>query len=95
MYQKELWPNYLLIRVIWLLENLHRKQTITFTYITPGKYKLRFVEDLNQNGTWDTGNYLKKIQPERIFEFTEGKNKGEINIRANWENEISFSIPKP
>ncbi|BDX37448.1 hypothetical protein CYCD_08030 [Tenuifilaceae bacterium CYCD] len=70
-------------------------KTITFTYITPGKYKLRFVEDLNQNGTWDTGNYLKKIQPERIFEFTEGKNKGEINIRANWESEISFSIPKP
>lgn len=68
---------------------------IVFTYIEAGKYKLRFIEDLNRNGVWDTGNYLKKIQPERVFEFTEGKNKGEINIRTNWESEIQFSIPKP
>ena len=70
-------------------------QPIVFRFIEPGKYKLRFIEDLNTNGEWDSGNYLKKIQPERIFDFTEGKNKGEINIRANWENEIQFTIPKP
>ncbi|MGD9977396.1 MAG: Ig-like domain-containing protein [Bacteroidales bacterium] len=70
-------------------------QPITFAYLSPGKYKLRFIEDLNCNGIWDTGNYLKRIQPERIFEFTEGKNKGVLNIRANWENEIQFAIPKP
>lgn len=68
---------------------------ISFTFIEPGKYRLRFTEDINLNGIWDTGNYLKKVQPERVFEFTEGKSKGEINIRANWENEIKFSIPKP
>jgi len=71
------------------------KKPITFSFIEPGKYKLRFIEDLNKNGEWDSGNYLKKIQPERVFEFTDGKNKGEINIRANWENEIVLSIPKP
>ena len=70
-------------------------KTITFTFVQPGKYRLRFIEDLNQNGVWDSGNYLKRIQPERVFEFTEGKYKGEINIRANWENEISYTIPKP
>lgn len=70
-------------------------QPIVFRFVEPGKYKLRFIEDLNSNGEWDSGNYLKKIQPERIFDFTEGKNKGEINIRANWENEIQFAIPKP
>lgn len=70
-------------------------QQITFSFITPGKYKLRFIEDLNQNNVWDSGNYLKKIQPERIFDFIGGKNKGELNIRANWENEIQFEFPKP
>ncbi|HNV52324.1 MAG TPA: hypothetical protein PKM28_05510, partial [Tenuifilaceae bacterium] len=70
-------------------------KTITFTFVQPGKYRLRFIEDLNQNGVWDSGNYLKRVQPERVFEFTEGKYKGEINIRANWENEISYTIPKP
>lgn len=71
------------------------KKPIVFSFIEPGKYKLRFIEDLNKNGEWDSGNYLKNIQPERVFEFTDGKNKGEINIRANWENEIVLSIPKP
>lgn len=70
-------------------------KTITFTFVQPGKYRLRFIEDLNENSVWDSGNYLKRIQPERVFEFTEGKYKGEINIRANWENEISYTIPKP
>lgn len=71
------------------------KKPITFSFIEPGKYKLQFIEDLNKNGEWDSGDYLKNLQPERVFEFTEGKNKGEINIRANWENEVMLSFPKP
>lgn len=70
-------------------------QSVTFTFIAPAKYKLRFIDDLNANGAWDSGSYLKHIQPERIIPFTEGKNKGVINIRANWDNEISVSLPKP
>lgn len=70
-------------------------QSVTFTFIAPAKYKLRFIDDLNANGTWDSGNYLKRIQPERVIPFTEGKNKGVINIRANWDNEISVSLQKP
>ncbi len=66
---------------------------IVLPFIVPGKYRLRFIEDLNKNGVWDTGNYLNGLQPERIFDFVEGKNKGDIKVRANWENEISYSIP--
>jgi len=67
-------------------------EKVIFTFIDPGKYSIRFIEDLNMNGKWDTGWYLKKQQPERIFKFEEEKTKGIINIRANWENEISFDF---
>jgi len=65
-----------------------------FSFIEPGKYRMRFIEDGNNNGKWDTGNYLKKRQPERVFVFDELKSKGIINVRANWENEIIYDIPK-
>lgn len=32
-----------------------------------GKYKLRVVTDLNQNGRWDTGDFSKRRQPEPIL----------------------------
>lgn len=79
-----------------VIERLTAKQgeKVTFNYITPGKYSIRFIEDLNENGIWDTGWYLKGLQPERVFIYTEGKTKGVLNIRANWENEIQFDFDK-
>lgn len=67
---------------------------IVFDYITPGKYTLRFIEDTNENGKWDTGWYLKGIQPEKVHYYFDSKTKGILNIRANWENEITFDITK-
>lgn len=67
-------------------------EKITFTFLNPGKYKLKVIEDTNNNGIWDTGWYLKGIQPERVVFFSDPKTKGEINIRANWENEISVTF---
>jgi len=66
--------------------------TVEFTFIKPGKYRLRFIDDANGNGKWDSGNYMKHIQPERIFYFTDEKTKGVINIRANWDSELQFSF---
>jgi hypothetical protein len=43
------------------------------------------VEDLNKNGRWDTGDFEKNRQPERIF------NKKMDPLRANWDLEVSFS----
>lgn len=65
-----------------------------FEFVTPGKYKLRFIEDSNNNGRWDTGSYMRKIQPERVFYFTDDKTKGVISIRANWDTEMQYTIPK-
>lgn len=69
-------------------------EKVTLNFIDPGKYTLRFIEDSNSNGEWDTGWYLKGIQPEKVYYYVEGKTKGVLNIRANWENEITFSFNK-
>ena len=69
-------------------------EKVTLKFIDAGKYTLRFIEDSNLNGEWDTGWYLKKIQPERIYYYDEGKSKGVITVRANWESEITFDFNK-
>ena len=70
--------------VIREFENIESNSTYSFDYIVPGKYTFRLIEDLNNNGVWDTGDYLKKRQPEPVFYYT-----NELEVRANWDfNEI-------
>ena len=38
-----------------------------FQYIKPGEYYFRVIDDDNENGKWDSGNYLKKKKPEEII----------------------------
>ncbi|MFP2995570.1 Ig-like domain-containing protein [Spongiivirga sp. MCCC 1A20706] len=51
-----------------------------FDQLDPATYFIRIIYDNNGNGTWDTGNYLKKIQPERII-----YNPTPLEVRANWD----------
>ncbi|MBK9984797.1 MAG: Ig-like domain-containing protein [Saprospiraceae bacterium] len=53
--------------------------------LSPGKYTLELIEDLNQNGVWDTGDYHKKRQPERKMIFMPD------NLRAGWELEAKVT----
>jgi hypothetical protein len=58
-----------------------------FDYLKPGKYSLKAIFDKNRNGKWDTGNYLKHIQPESIVlhNITD-------QLRSSWDYEISWNI---
>ena len=51
-----------------------------FELVNPGKYIFRMIRDNNRNKEWDTGNYLKKIQPEEVY-----YSNFELEIRANWD----------
>ena len=53
----------------------------------PGDYEVKILFDLNNNGKWDTGDYWKKIQPEKVV-----ARKKPISIRANWDNEILIDL---
>ena len=58
--------------------------------LPPGDYQLKLLMDANQNGRWDTGQFMgKKLQPEIV------RNLNLIlNIRSNWDNEMNL-ILKP
>ncbi|WP_437396314.1 Ig-like domain-containing protein [Flagellimonas lutimaris] len=58
-----------------------------FNNLDPGNYIARVILDENGNGKLDTGNYLEKIQPERVSYYP-----GVIEIRANWEKEETFIL---
>ncbi|WP_318310695.1 Ig-like domain-containing protein [Flagellimonas crocea] len=62
-------------------------QIFEFNNLTPGNYIARVIFDENGNGKWDTGNFLKKRQPEKISYYP-----GVIEIRANWEKEETFIL---
>ncbi|PRX56667.1 Ig-like domain-containing protein [Flagellimonas meridianipacifica] len=60
---------------------------VEFNNLEPARYMIRVIFDDNANGIWDTGNYLKKIQPEKVSYYPDI-----IEVRANWELEQSFII---
>lgn len=60
---------------------------IEFKNINPASYRLRVIYDTNENGKWDTGSYLKNIQPERVSYYPKL-----IEMRPNWDEEITFIL---
>jgi len=60
---------------------------LIYNYLDAGKYKLKAIFDSNNNGKWDPGVYLKKIQAERVIYFDK-----ELEVRANWEIEEEWGI---
>ena len=57
-----------------------------FELLDAGKYIVRLIEDANANRQWDTGNYLQKIQPEKVIYYWK-----EIDLRANWDMNETFN----
>lgn len=60
---------------------------IMYPYLKPGNYKIKAISDINKNGKWDTGDYLNKTLPERVFYL-----KQPISLRANWDVEHKWII---
>ena len=63
------------------------EQAFEFSNIEPSTYLIRVIQDSNGNGKWDTGNFLKNLQPEKVKYYPE-----EIEIRANWEKIETFIL---
>ncbi|WP_337251759.1 hypothetical protein [Maribacter halichondriae] len=62
-------------------------QEFVFNTLEPTTYMIRVIFDSNGNQKWDTGNYLKKIQPERVSYYPDV-----IEMRANWEFPVTFTL---
>lgn len=62
--------------------------THTFEQVNPGEYHVKVIYDDNKNGIWDSGDYLKKIQPEEVQYGTTL-----FELRANWDVVQTISLP--
>ena len=57
-------------------------------FLDPRVYKIKLIRDENGNGKWDTGNYIKHVQPEQIEFYPDG-----ITVRANWDVDVNLKVP--
>lgn len=58
---------------------------VQFLNVLPGTYRMKLILDENRNGKWDTGNYLRKVQPETVIYYPEA-----IMVRANWDVDLKW-----
>ncbi|MBN2273181.1 MAG: Ig-like domain-containing protein [Bacteroidales bacterium] len=68
-------------------KSITKDEVVTFDFLSPKKYRFKAVIDKNGNRKWDTGNYLKHIQPEKVINYP-----GLMDVRSNWDVEISWSL---
>jgi hypothetical protein len=59
---------------------------ITLTRLQPGEYGMRIIVDVNRNHKWDSGDLLKRLQPEKVI-----AHDNVLNVKAGWENEFDFT----
>ena len=55
----------------------------------PGEYELRILYDDNKNGKWDSGNFVTKKQPEKVFAISQ-----KLSVRENFEKDVDVELPK-
>ena len=69
-------------------KKVYSDELVTFDYLEPKTYIIKVIEDWNDNGKWDTGNYKEKLQPETVHYF-----RKEIKVRSNWDVEENIVLP--
>jgi uncharacterized protein (DUF2141 family) len=68
-------------------EYVSENKTVYFDELSPEKYFLRIIYDDNQNGSWDTGSFLNRMEPEKIIYYPK-----QIEVRANWSLNETFTL---
>lgn len=63
------------VRTNYLKENTE----VVFEKLVPGEYHIRVIYDRNKNHKWDTGDFMKHLQPEPVFYMDKT-----INLKENW-----------
>ena len=60
---------------------------ISLDNMNPGAYKLKLILDSNNNDRWDTGDYIKGIEPEKVYYFNKT-----LDVRTNWDIEEDWKL---
>lgn len=68
---------------------IQNNQLVEFNFLPPKEFMFKAILDKNFNGKWDTGEYLKHLQPEEVLYHDEI-----IKVRSNWDIEVNFNVNK-
>jgi hypothetical protein len=63
---------------------------LNIAQLPPGEYQIKLLQDVNQNGKWDTGKFgygHQNKQPEKVIALP-----NKLTIRADWDNELNLTI---
>ncbi|MGB3590902.1 MAG: Ig-like domain-containing protein [Nonlabens sp.] len=60
-------------------EVARENKRMLFEFLDPAEFQVRIIYDTNDNGKYDTGDFLKGIQPERVY-YTPA-----FSVQSNWE----------
>jgi hypothetical protein len=63
------------------------QRRVVFSNLQPKKYYVRLILDNNNNGKWDSGRFLDRRFPEKVYH-----HKPLIDVRANWELQETFIL---
>jgi len=76
--------------------SVNKECKLDFPYLKANKYSIRITEDKNDNGIIDTGDVLKKKQPEKVILVKIGKGSGDksflLDLPAKTELEQTINI---
>lgn len=73
--------NNAVVKEFYFTGNGERK--VTVENILAGSYKFLVIDDENKNGEWDSGNFQRRIQPEKIFTY-----KDVYQLKGGWDLEV-------
>ena len=65
---------------------ISKDTTLNYNFLSPQTYRIKAILDENQNGKWDTGSWLKKLQAEKVKYYFE-----KIQLKSNWEFKKTWS----
>jgi hypothetical protein len=63
------------------------QRRVVFSNLQPKKYYVRLVVDENNNGKWDSGRFLDRRFPEKVYH-----HEPLLDVRANWELQEQFRV---
>lgn len=66
------------------------KYPVQFINLLPGAYRVKIVYDANGNGTWDTGEFKTRRQPERVSFFPK-----QIDMKPGFDASFDWDVNAP
>ncbi len=74
-------------------EGVAANSKVQFNYVPAGNVTMRVIQDLNNNGVWDSGDLIARRQPE-LSKMVETEGERKMATKVNWEIEITVEPEK-